>query len=123
MKHPSFIILCFSIFLTHCALYKVDVQQGNVLTQAMLDQLEIGMPKSKIKFLLGTPLVIDVFHQNRWDYIYSMQSGNEQREQRRISLFFEDEKLAQITGNVVIGTRKSDKSEPIREIPMEKPVL
>lgn len=125
MRYQAIIFLCFStLLLTHCALYQIDVQQGNVVTQTMLDQLAVGMPKQKVKFILGSPLIVDVFHQNRWDYIYSMQLGKAQREQRRISLFFAEDKLAQIGGDVIIGARKSDESKPIMdEIPSEEPIL
>lgn len=122
----KFLILCFSVlFLTHCAIYKIDVQQGNVVTQAMLDQLSLGMPMQKVKFILGTPLIVDVFHQDRWDYIYSMQLGGEQREQRRISLFFKDEKLASVSGDVVVGGNKSEESKPVPEVTPkdEEPIL
>ncbi len=79
--------------------YRPDIQQGNVVTQKMVNQLEPNMSKSQVKFILGTPLLIDVFHQNRWDYLYSMEPGNEERTQERITLFFEDDRLVRLEGD------------------------
>jgi outer membrane protein assembly factor BamE len=80
--------------------YKIDVQQGNLVTQDMLAQLEPGMDKAKVKYIMGTPLVTDTFHADRWDYIFTMQERGGERTQRRISLFFTDGKLARVEGNV-----------------------
>lgn len=81
--------------------YRIDIQQGNEVSQEMLSQLEAGMAKNQVVFVMGTPLLIDTFHPNRWDYIYSFQPGNGDREQRRITLFFdEDERLSHIDGDI-----------------------
>ena len=86
--------------------YRIDIQQGNQVTQEMLSKLEPGMTKSQVSFVMGTPMLIDVFHPNRWDYIYSFHPGNGQREQRRITLFFDDEeKLDYIDDNTRIVER------------------
>ena len=71
--------------------YKIDVQQGNVITQDMLAQLRPGMDKAKVLFIMGTPLVMDAFHQDRWDYIYTFQKGGGQREQQRATLYFKQD--------------------------------
>ncbi len=65
----------------------------------MIDLLRPNMNKTKVKYIMGTPLLIDVFHQNRWDYIYSVQAGGEDRKQKRISLFFENDTLAGVQGD------------------------
>ena len=80
--------------------YKIDIPQGNVITQEMVDKLKPDMDKSQVVFALGTPMLVDVFHQERWDYVYSMQPGGRDRQQRRISLFFEDGKLKRVEGDV-----------------------
>lgn len=80
--------------------YRIDIQQGNDVTQEMINQLEPGMTKNQVAYVMGTPLLIDTFHPNRWDYVYSYQPGGEDREQRRITLYFdESEKLARIDGD------------------------
>lgn len=81
--------------------YKLDVQQGNVVTSKMLLQLRPGMTKSQVRFIMGTPLVQDSFHSNRWDYVYQMREGGKITEQRRVILDFENELLKKIRGDVI----------------------
>ncbi|MFO1435386.1 MAG: outer membrane protein assembly factor BamE [Gammaproteobacteria bacterium] len=80
--------------------YKIDVQQGNVVTQDMLAQLKPGMDRGKVKFIMGTPLIADTFHNDRWDYIFTMQERGGERTQRRVSLYFKDDKLERVAGDV-----------------------
>jgi len=81
--------------------YKMDVQQGNVVTPKMMMQLRPGMSKAQVRFVMGTPLITDSFHANRWDYFYRMQKDGKVIEQRRVILDFEDEKLLRVRGDVV----------------------
>jgi len=85
--------------------YRVDIQQGNVIEQSMIDKLEPGMTKAKVKFIMGTPLLVDPFHTNRWEYIYINEPGSGVRVQRHIALFFKDDKLTHLEGNVTPGYR------------------
>src|SRR5690606_41563395 len=73
--------------------YKSGIRQGNVVTQEMVDQLRPGMPTRQVRFIMGTPLIQETFEPNPWDYLYSMQSGHNPREQERISLMFENDRL------------------------------
>ena len=81
-------------------LYKIDIQQGNVIEQEMLDQLRPGLDKAQTRFIMGAPMLIDPFRNNRWEYIYSFQKGGGVREQRHITLHFEDDKLTHISGDI-----------------------
>jgi outer membrane protein assembly factor BamE len=81
--------------------YKIGIPQGNIITQDMVDQLRPGMTKRQVIFVMGTPLVRDPFHQNRWDYIYSYQPGGGDRGQERVSVFFEDDLLVRFNGDFV----------------------
>lgn len=81
--------------------YKLDIQQGNVVTSKMLLQLRPGMTKSQVRFIMGTPLVQDSFHGNRWDYVYQMRESGKIKEQRRVILDFENELLKSVRGDVV----------------------
>lgn len=83
--------------------HKVPVQQGNIITQDMIDQLRPGMTRAQVRFIMGTPLVTDTFNQNRWDYFYSLvdRDGDEVRE--RAIIFFENDKLTRISGDYVPG--------------------
>ena len=81
--------------------YKIDIQQGNYVTQDMVAKLKPGMTKSQVRFALGTPLVTDVFHPDRWDYVYVLNKKGKLLEQRRIIVVFQDEKLLRLEGDVV----------------------
>lgn len=81
--------------------FKMDIQQGNVVTSKMLLQLRPGMTKSQVKFIMGTPLINDSFHSNRWDYFYQMRRAGKVIEQRRVILDFEKELLVRVRGDVV----------------------
>jgi outer membrane protein assembly factor BamE len=105
-----FIALLFvsSAFLTGCGAkvpiikpFKMDIQQGNVVTSKMLLQLKPGMTKSQVKFIMGTPLVVDSFHTNRWDYFYQMRQAGKIVEQRRVILEFDKDLLTRVRGDVV----------------------
>jgi len=80
-------------------MYHQDIQQGNIVTQAMINKLHPGMARRQVKYIMGTPILVDVFHQDRWDYFYSMKKGSEARTQKRISLYFENDKLTRIEGD------------------------
>lgn len=79
--------------------YKISIPQGNVITQGMVDQLRPGMSKRQVIFVMGTPLVRDPFHQDRWDYVYNFQPGGGVRGQERISVFFVNDALVNFTGD------------------------
>ena len=81
--------------------YRIDVRQGNYVTQEMVSQLKTGQSMDQVRFILGTPLVADPFHAERWDYVYRFQPGHGEAQQRRITVYFSDGKLARITGDVM----------------------
>lgn len=81
--------------------YKMDIQQGNFVSQDMISQLKPGMTREQVRFLLGTPLVADIFHPERWDYVYWREAPDGKREERRVALFFSDNKLERIAGDIV----------------------
>lgn len=74
--------------------YRPDVQQGNVVTKDMVDQLRPGMTRDQVRFLLGTPMLTDIFHQDRWDYPYYLRRRTGETQIRKLSVFFEEGKLA-----------------------------
>lgn len=81
--------------------HRVEIPQGNVLTQEQVSLLKPGMTPAQVRFLLGTPLLVDPFHSNRWDYAYLLQRGGTVIEHRHITVLFENDKLARIEGDVV----------------------
>jgi len=80
-------------------MYRPDVQQGNVIDTDTLNRLSPGMTKSQVRFLLGTPMIADPFHADRWDYVYSMRKGNGETTREQISVYFEQDRLARIMGD------------------------
>lgn len=76
--------------------YKVDIRQGNFVTQDMRDRIKPGMTKAQIKAALGAPLINDVFHPERWDYIYRLQEQGRVTAHQRLTLYFENGTLARI---------------------------
>ena len=81
--------------------YRMDIQQGNVITQDMISKVQTGMTRSQVRFALGTPLIMDPFHSDRWDYVYLYQTAGVVTEQRRIVVVFKDDRLVRIEGDVV----------------------
>jgi outer membrane protein assembly factor BamE len=82
--------------------YKIDIQQGNVLTAEMVAQLKPGQTRDQVRFLLGTPMIADIFHQQRWDYVYRYQNGRTGAvESRKFAVFFDAEgRLERVAGDV-----------------------
>ena len=79
--------------------YKIDIQQGNVITQEMVNQLRPGMTREQVRYVMGQALLPDAFNRDRWDYVYSFQQGSEQRVQQTLSVFFENDLLVNLEGN------------------------
>jgi outer membrane protein assembly factor BamE len=96
--------------------YHMDVQQGNVVTQEMISKLKPGMSRSQVRFALGTPLVVDPFRTNRWDYVFRYEKAGRLVEHQRIAVIFEGDKLVRIEGDVVavtpLGAVKPPASKP-----------
>lgn len=123
MPHPRSLVLVLVVaLLTGCAssaekpavteksgfhilprVFRFPIQQGNVITQEMVDKLQPGMTRSQVRFIMGTPLIADTFNQNRWDYLYTlkMPSGKELREQ--MTILFEGDRLVGISGDYLPG--------------------
>jgi len=91
--------LAAAVLLAGCV-YKIDIQQGNYVTQDVVAKLKKGMTKAEVKQVLGTPLLADPFHANRWDYYFSNTKGGRAEDRTRLSVFFEDDKLVAVTGDV-----------------------
>jgi len=96
--------------------YKIDVQQGNVLSQESIGQLKPGQTRDQVRFLLGTPLITDLFHQQRWDYAYHYRNGRSgEVESRRLAVFFDaDDRLLRVEGDVAPATA-ADLNAPVAQ--------
>ena len=95
--------------------YKLDVQQGNVVTSKMLLQLRPGMTQSQVRFIMGSPLIQDSFHGKRWDYVYLMRENGKITEQRRVILDFENDVLKTVRGDVIPSAADASKSNEVAD--------
>jgi outer membrane protein assembly factor BamE len=121
-------VLPFVLMLSACSMpsvtsivprpYKVEIQQGNVITQDMVAKLQPGMTRSQARFVLGSPPLTDMFHADRWDYVYRLSKGNKLLEERRLTLFFENDRLARVDGDVA-GLTEEDRAQAA-EVPASK---
>lgn len=93
------LVSCTTILNNLPGVYTPEIQQGNIIDQAMVDQLRPNMSKRQVLFIMGSPMLDDVFHKNRWDYIYSNQPSGEDRVQKQVSLFFENDQIVGIQGD------------------------
>ncbi|MDA0993573.1 MAG: outer membrane protein assembly factor BamE [Proteobacteria bacterium] len=90
------LILAFGVLANGCV-YQAALSQGNLLDQEDIDQVEVGMTRGQVRFLLGTPMIDDPFHENRWDYVYFLRIGRENATFKRwISIFFDGENVTEI---------------------------
>ena len=93
MKIKIIFLVCLYFFLSGCV-YQMDIQQGNLLNLENLDRAEVGMTKSQIKYLLGGPVVGTPFKEDRWDYIYYFQPGDNNKTQRYwLIVYFENNRV------------------------------
>jgi outer membrane protein assembly factor BamE len=90
---------CSTVLDNLPGIYTLEIQQGNMVDQEMINQLRPGMSKKQVLYVMGSPMLVDVFHQKRWDYLYTRQVDDGDREQKRISLFFENDILTGIQGD------------------------
>ncbi len=99
--------LIIAITLSACSsfgfpgVYRIEIQQGNIIDKEDVDELRIGMTTSQVQYLMGSPLISDPFHQNRWDYFYSFRDGDGNTKQKRLTLTFEADLLKYIQQNWV----------------------
>ena len=110
MRSPIFLtVLAVAGLLAGCSFdkltsgiqpYRIDVRQGNYVDQEMVSQLKKGMTRDQVRFVLGTPLVVDPFRTNRWDYVYSFKSGRGEMQKRTVSVFFDGDRLDHVDGDV-----------------------
>ena len=100
MRPLIFLLLAL---LAGCMLapHKIDMQQGNFVDQSMIAKLKPEMTRSQVRFVLGTPLIADAFHQNRWDYVYLTGKASDVQVQHRITVIFDGDKLKSVEGDIV----------------------
>ena len=122
MRTILLVIFLLSPLLAACnplralSVYRMEIQQGNYLTQEMVSKLQAGMTRDQVRFVLGTPLLTDIFHDNRWDYVYRRQRADSREvEERRLSVFFDNDRLVRVEGDVTTGLATGDSPGPSAE--------
>ena len=96
IKIVLYSLLLLSTLLAVCTPYKMEIRQGNYVTAEMRGKLQIGMSKQQVRYVLGTPTINDVFHDNRWDYVYSLEQERKVVERQGLTLYFEGDVLKRI---------------------------
>ena len=99
----TLLILCLSAcgFVGFPGVYRINVEQGNLVDQEMVDQLKEGMSRRQVRFIMGTPLIEDTFNPDRWDYPYVLRNGDDILRQASVTVHFDGDKLVDVTGTVV----------------------
>ena len=95
--------------------HEPEIQQGNIINQEMVNKLRPGMDKEQIRFIMGTPLLVDVFHQDQWDYFYSLAPSEGRYTKEILTLYFENDRLVRIKGNM--------RPQPTEEFPPSEEVV
>jgi outer membrane protein assembly factor BamE len=103
--------------------HKVDIQQGNIINQDMINKLEPGMSQRQVRFIMGSPMISDTFHAGRWDYLYRMhKSGHAPSETKRVSLYFDNNQLTRIEGDIrplPVEEDATEKKIQVVEVPVQ----
>ena len=109
-----FLLAALAMLLSGCfSVYKLEIQQGNVVTQEMIDKLKPGMTRSQVRYVLGTPLITDPFHPDRWDYYYYLRRSKEKTgESRHLTVIFKNDVLAEVKGDTRVKPAAPAKGEP-----------
>ncbi len=126
MSYLRLVTLILCALLAACSIterlkpYRIDIQQGNVVTQDAVDKLKVGMNRSQVRFVLGSPLVEDPFHANRWDYVYSFSKAGAPAEQKRFTVFFENDQLTRWEGEAQPALKPALPAEQAASAPAAK---
>lgn len=112
--YRRFATACLFLILAACSslefpgVYRLPIDQGNIITAEMIDQLEIGMSRSQVEYIMGTPMVRDTFSPNRWDYIYTLSKPGKPKERHQLTAYFEGDALVNFTTDV-----KASEAKPV----------
>ena len=98
-------ITALAILLSGCSslrfpgVYRIDIAQGNLITKDMVEKLKLGMSPRQVEYVMGSAMIQDTFHPDRWDYLYRLETGNGVKVENRLALYFENNRLARIDNN------------------------
>lgn len=125
---------CSGTSMSWLSPYKMDIRQGNYITPEMREKLKFGMTRQQVRYVLGTPLVSDAFHGNRWDYVYRLEQHSEIVEKQRLTLLFDGDNLVSIDDGTTVQTAppaavaapvsvEASKPEPVAKVDPAAEVL
>lgn len=86
--------------------YRMEVVQGNVVTQEVMAQIQPGLGRNQVRDILGTPLLADIFHGDRWDYVFTIARQGIQPQQRRVSIFFKNDVVERFEADTLPSERE-----------------
>lgn len=118
MQFRILTILLSFIFISACSIpkvYKLTVQQGNIVTQDMLDELKVGMTKRQVAYVMGTPLIRSPYQQERWDYLYTLERRDKVVKDYQVTVFFKDEIYTHYEGEVPQEEKPEKQQEVLEE--------
>lgn len=119
--------LANSLLLSGCTnwefpwVYRIDVDQGNIITQEKVNQLKPGMSREQVRFVMGSPLLADTFNENRWDYVYTLRDGEGKNTEQRLTVIFVDDQLARLSGTLMPQASAPSTTTPAAESPAATP--
>ncbi len=98
------LIVLTLVFISACGfpgVYKINIEQGNIVTQEMVNKLKPGMSRRQVNFIMGTPLIKDTFNRDRWDYVFMLRNGSTVLDQSRLTVEFNGDALVNVFGDFV----------------------
>ena len=125
LSRPTLALLTTVVtLLTGCSyfqypdVHKLTIRQGNIINQELIDQLRPGLTRSQVRYILGTPLLADSFHQSRWDYYFSIKRPGREELRERIAVYFSDDKLTHFSGDYLpssVAAAMTGDTNPIKD--------
>jgi outer membrane protein assembly factor BamE len=105
-------------YISQFGVYKLDVNQGNYLSQDMVDKLKEGQTKQQVRLILGTPLITSVFRDNRWDYLYEYRQNGRLQTRRQFTVYFKDDALTRWEGDEMPkSVQELNRTAAVRQLP------
>lgn len=125
MQFRILTVLLSFLFISACSIpkvYKLTVQQGNIVTQEMIDELKVGMTKRQVAYVMGTPLIRSPYQQDRWDYLYTLERRDKVVKDYQVTVFFNDDVYSHFEGEVP-QEEKPEKQQEVLEDKKENNLL
>lgn len=120
--YPALMLAAIAVALPACSnlefpgIYQLQIEQGNIIKQEMIDQLKPGMSRSQVEYVMGTALIKDTFNGERWDYVYTLKRSGKKPKQQHLTIFFDGDAMTHFTGDfAATPTAVQDQPEPAQE--------